>query len=180
VLVDISDCSRRSPRDILEMLELLARFKSYFKTIFSLNLNEAQVICASLKHCGENTGNSNAEYCIPGFKDAAELIYRHTALDLIVLHLADGAYIIDKEGGRFISGRRVERPALSTGGGDNFNAGLLWALLHGLPAGDAVLIANTVGSLYVEEGKSPTAAAVLRNLPAEPAEKLQKKLKEQQ
>ena len=45
---DFSDCSRRSKKDIRFAIDLLGRFRSYFKVILSLNQNEADLIARAL------------------------------------------------------------------------------------------------------------------------------------
>jgi sugar/nucleoside kinase (ribokinase family) len=148
LLVDISDCSRRSNGDIREMLKLMRAFTVYFKVVFSLNYNEAQTIVKAF------------DFPVLGIAEAAEKVHVLAGVDLTVLHLSNGAYALDRGGGCFLPGRQVERPVLSTGGGDHFNAGLLWGLLRGLSNTDAVHTANTVGSMYVASGKSPSAGDV--------------------
>jgi sugar/nucleoside kinase (ribokinase family) len=153
LLVDISDCSRRSDGDIREMLELMKAFTAHFKVVFSLNYNEAQVICKALGLPARSIA------------EAAENVYALAGVDLVALHLPDGAYAVDRQGGCFLPGRHIEQPVLSTGGGDHFNAGLLWGLLWGLSNVDAVHTANTIGSMYVAGGKSPSADEVYQNRP---------------
>jgi sugar/nucleoside kinase (ribokinase family) len=153
LLVDISDCSRRDDGDIGEMLELMKSFSSYFRVIFSLNYNEARTICRALA-CPSET-----------IAETAEQAHVRGGVSLTALHLPDGAYVVDSRGGRFLPGNHVEQPVLSTGGGDNFNAGLLWGLLRGLSNTDAVHIANAVSSMYVSGGKSPSADDVYQSIP---------------
>jgi sugar/nucleoside kinase (ribokinase family) len=153
LLVDISDCSRRDERDIREMLDLMKDFSLYFRVIFSLNYNEARMICRALD-CPSGT--------IAG---TAEQVHVRSGVSLTALHLSDGAYMVDSRGGRFLPGNHIEQPVLSTGGGDNFNAGLLWGLLLGLSNTDAIHMANTVGSMYVSKGESPTADDVCKSIP---------------
>nr|WP_243140929.1 MULTISPECIES: PfkB family carbohydrate kinase [Lactonifactor] len=46
-------------------------------------------------------------------------------------------------------------PKLSTGGGDNFNAGLCFGLLQGLPLAESLRLGNATSGYYVRTGESP-------------------------
>jgi len=54
-----------------------------------------------------------------------------------------------------VPGRLEERPKLSTGGGDNFNAGLTWGLLQGFSLPEAAAFANAASGFFVAGGISP-------------------------
>ena len=78
--------------------------------------------------------------------------------DTAVLHLPNGGLAANASG---LWGRPnlfLERPRLSTGGGDNFNAGFVYALLFGCSAEEALICANAVSGYYVFHGESPNAA----------------------
>lgn len=152
LLFDVSDCSRRTAQEIVEMAQLMRRFTPYFRVAFSLNYNELQAICAAL-------GLS----CSQPETGAAELA-RWLEIPLLTLHLLDGAVVVQQGKSAFVQGNRVAKPIISTGGGDNFNAGLMWGLLAGLDGFQAVRLANAVSCLYVQNGKSPAREEVIAYL----------------
>ncbi len=45
---DFSDCSRKSKKEIQFVLDLLGRFRKYFKVIFSMNRNEAGLVAQAI------------------------------------------------------------------------------------------------------------------------------------
>lgn len=152
LMLDISDCSRRAPEEICEMISLIGELNRFYKVIFSVNHNEAMILCGALGLPREAP------------EQAAALLFGSSNVELLVLHLLDGAVCCDGSGVEFIPSRRVDKPLISTGGGDNFNAGLLWALLEGLPHREAVATANIVSGLYVSNGKSPCACDILESV----------------
>ncbi len=58
-------------------------------------------------------------------------------------------------------------PRLSTGGGDNFNAGYCFARLAGFDVRPALVVAAAVAGYYVANGDSPTRDEVVAFLEAE-------------
>jgi sugar/nucleoside kinase (ribokinase family) len=53
-------------------------------------------------------------------------------------------------------GRYVKEPRISTGGGDNFNAGFCLGLLIGLSMEESMITAMANSGAYVQNGKSPS------------------------
>ena len=60
--------------------------------------------------------------------------------------------------GRFLSlpTVNIESPVLTTGAGDNFNAGVIAGLLAGLPLEAGLRMGTMTASFYVATGRSPT------------------------
>jgi hypothetical protein len=141
---DLSDCSRRSKEEIRFALELLGRFRKYFTVILSLNQNEANLVSAAL----DLNGYSSDE-------EFVELLFSSANTDILVLHRGKDALAFD--------GMNFERcetffcrdPAILTGGGDNFNAGFCFSLLHKMNLYQALIVANAVSGIYVKTGISP-------------------------
>ena len=50
----------------------------------------------------------------------------------------------------------IKKPKLSTGGGDNFNAGLCFGQLAGLDFEESLYCANGTSGYYVRNAQSPT------------------------
>ena len=124
------------------MLSMLKKFSRYYRAVFSMNLNEARQVCQAL---GQNPESP---------RQAGQLIHRHCEPVRVVIHLLDSAYCFD-DNEQMVPGRKVERPMISTGGGDNFNAGLTWGLLQGFSLPEAAVFANAAGGFFVAKGKSP-------------------------
>jgi sugar/nucleoside kinase (ribokinase family) len=65
-----------------------------------------------------------------------------------------------------ISTFHTPSPKLSTGGGDNFNAGYCFARLCSFDVRSSLVVAAAVAGFYVSNGSSPTRAEVVDFLKA--------------
>lgn len=154
VLIDITDCSRHSEEQILELVQIIEGFTTYRKTVVSLNENEACRL-AQVLGCGVGKATCTVQ---------AQALAQKLRVDVVVVHPLKGSVAV--EGGKLFSSRGffVPAPVISTGGGDNYNAGLSWGLLHSLPIGQCMLLANAVSSCYVRCGYSPDCEQVAQFL----------------
>jgi hypothetical protein len=153
IFFDLSDCSNRSNAQIKEALDLMLDFAHYGKVVLSLNKNEARHLFQVLY----DSPQINANFGFTG-----ELILEKLPIDTILLHSAKESFAITKTTTfRFDNPFFNDNPLLSTGAGDNFNAGYCAALLLGLTIEPALLFANAVSALYVQSGKSPALEEVI-------------------
>jgi sugar/nucleoside kinase (ribokinase family) len=97
-------------------------------------------------------GRIDAEHCATLF---SVLVDKLPGVSLI-LHLTDSAISVDPSGSALIvKNHFIEQPVILIGGGDNFNAGFCFGLLHGEDTVNCMALAGAVGSYYVEFGHSP-------------------------
>ena len=143
---DLSDCSKRSRKEILQALELIKRFSTNFKVVFGLNENEARLVYNALK--------DNADTCDIGL--IGDTIYSAMGIDVIVIHPVKCSMAWTASGIFKAQTLFVNKPKISTGGGDNFNAGLCAGLLMGLDPEASLIMANSTSAYYVKNGCSPS------------------------
>ena len=141
LLIDLTDCSRHSQEDILSVLALLRECAQYRRLVFTLNQNEANQLSAVLGVAG-----SSDVFLIKSLRDALRA-------DTIVVHRNDRCFIACEETFVETNGFFVERPLISVGAGDTFNAALAFGLLHGFPPAQTADFACLYSALYVETGK---------------------------
>lgn len=141
---DFSDCSRKSKKDILHAFELLNRFRKYFRVYFSLNQNEAGLIAKTL----------GIDIKLEEEKLISEFFNKCNS-DTVIIHRTQDAIAYDGEQYFQFDTFFCSEPKILTGGGDNFNAGFCFALLHGFNLFDSLILANSVAGLYVKNGVSP-------------------------
>jgi hypothetical protein len=154
---DLSDCSKRSDESIMEALNLLKEFSFYSKVILGLNKNEARRIYEVLY---KKDADENFEHC-------GEMIFKKLSIEILLLHSSKEAIVFNVEGKFSINSFFTGKPAISTGAGDNFNAGFCAAQLLELTPGSSVIFANAVAGSYIRTGRSPRLKDVIDFLEAE-------------
>jgi len=141
---DFSDCSRRSKKEIQFAIDLLGRFRNYFKVIISLNQNEADLIARALDL---PTISSDEEFI--------KSIFLASNADVLIIHRIKDALAYDGNGFEKCDTFFCKEPTILTGGGDNFNAGFCYSLFHDFDLFQSLIIANSVSGYYVKTGISP-------------------------
>lgn len=160
VLLDLSDASKRTEREILEIIKLGEEIGKYRTVVFSMNENECRLVYRALFH---EEGLERSEM--------GKRISKQLNIDYLIIHLSDCAYGYMKEQEVREEGYFTSAPVISTGGGDNFNAGLCFGLLHGLALPESLKLGNSVSGYYVRTGKSPNIQQLYGFLTQESKEK---------
>jgi pfkB family carbohydrate kinase len=144
IFFDLADCSKRSDELIKEAIGLMNQFALHARVILSLNKNEAGILSRIL------TGDSSD-------RNIATLgagVFEMMGIDKIVVHSTKEACVFSKEDSFYFKSFYISDPKISTGAGDNFNAGFCAATLLQLPADQSLIFANAVSGYYVREGHS--------------------------
>ncbi len=152
MFVDLADPAKRTDKDIREGMRALSRLEKGFKVI--LGLNESEAICLG-KIFGIDTKDLS---CL------ASDIRKKLGYFRVVIHGIKFALSADLDGVAEVKGPYTARPVISTGGGDNFNAGYCNALLYGLTAEEALLSGVATSGYYVRYGQSPTMKELVKFL----------------
>lgn len=154
---DIADPSRRKREEILILLETLKRFSSYLHVALGLNEKEARIIYQSIDpdHHSEDD-----------IVEISKVIFKKVEIDTLVIHLLSSAVGVNQGNTFEIPNFYIENPKISTGGGDNFNAGFCLGLLLGLPLNQTIMIANATAAFYVRNGYSPSFGNLIEFLRA--------------
>lgn len=141
---DLSDCSKYSSHRIRKALELIQQFAGWCDVTLSLNKNEAALVYQSI----ESSSCDNPE--ISGIK-----IFQFLNIDTLVIHTParsfawKDSYLYQSD--TFL----IENPLISTGAGDNFNAGFCIGQLVELETGQLLTLANLLAACYMKNGRSP-------------------------
>ncbi len=149
-LLDLSDASGKKETELLQILELSQRINRHRRTILSLNENEGRLIYKALFR--EEA---------PELSGMGERLIRYLRVDYLILHLADRAYGYQGREMAMEMGYYTRIPKISTGGGDNFNAGLCFGLLQGFSLRESLRLGNAVSGYYVRTGESPQLGELL-------------------
>jgi sugar/nucleoside kinase (ribokinase family) len=151
---DLSDCSKRSNESISEALMLLEEFSRHTKVILGLNKNEARLIYKVLHQ--KNTDEN--------LQELGEKIFEKLAIETLLLHSSKEAIAFNKEDVFSCKSFFISNPVISTGAGDNFNAGFCTAQLLQSDPESSLIFANAVSGFYVKTGVSPQLTDVIKFL----------------
>ena len=142
---DLADPTTRSMAELGGFLGRIGRLSPRHRTVLGLNEKEAAAASGAL----EGTEALSTD----GPEMDALMIRKRTGIGEVVVHGLDYAIAADCDGTVRVAGHRVERPRISIGGGDNFNAGYCLGLLLGISMEQRLEVATTVSGLYVELGR---------------------------
>jgi hypothetical protein len=146
---DLADPAKRLREELREALRAIARFEKFGATTLGLNLSEGQQVAAVL-------GVPLAAPTPENLQTAAKSIREKLSIAGVVIHPVNGAAAATRDGAWWVDGPHCGQPAITTGGGDNFNAGFMTAQLLGLPPPCCLTMAVAVSGFYVRNAHSPS------------------------
>lgn len=149
--VDLADPEKREDKEIIEALTLLKQFKSHFKVVLGLNKKEAYDIANVFELFDEQS----LVHMQISLEDLNIALAEALELDCIVIHPVDRSCCVVEGVFYEETGPYVKKPKLSTGAGDNFNAGFMLGMLLGLTPDQALLTGMSTSGFYVRNARSP-------------------------
>jgi sugar/nucleoside kinase (ribokinase family) len=162
LFVDLCDPEKRSRNDITKALDLILSFNRYFDVILGLNEKEAFEVAAVLNLAPQ-----------PHTKEGVTLlageIQKCLPVQTVVVHPV--AYAVACSAGvtDLVDGPFCEKPFITTGAGDHFNAGFCLGKLLGLSNAMSLVTGVSTSGFYVRSAKSPTVqdlAGLMTNWPS--------------
>ncbi len=158
VFVDFADPAKRTDTDLKGALALLSEMQAKANVVLGLNLSEATQVrtVLALGGFGDDPGDAQARAAI---EESASKIRQALGLTAVVVHPREAAAAaVDRGEGEVVArfaGPFVARPKLSTGAGDNFNAGFCLGLLAGLDPVGCLCTGVATSGFYVRNARSP-------------------------
>lgn len=147
VFLDLADPRKRTTEDIREVLDLISAIPA--RTILGMNLSESTIISLVL-------GIKEDEIL-----NRAMLIREKMGIEGVVIHPTNGAAISHNLESLWFEGPYTSEPKLTTGAGDNFNAGFCNAWLAGLDPGQCLAVGACSSGFYVRNERSPNRQELL-------------------
>lgn len=164
LFVDLADPAGRSDDDLRLGLTRLRAIQQRIPVTLGLNIAESERI-ANLA----GAAASGADNSPQSLERRAASLQSALGLDTVVIHRQRGASAAEQgHAPASFDGPWTATPALSTGAGDNFNAGYAFARALGLPLPQRLAAATAVSGWYVRHGTPPTldeTIAFLEDLP---------------
>jgi len=150
-LFDICDPSKKSRKEIEEVLDLISGYSNYGKVTLGVNENEATKLWLVLQ--GKDTDRTTLE--VPFLNQVGSFIYQRMSLETLLIHPIDRTLVFQKAGNTELMGRLVKTPKVLTGGGDNLNAGYCLGVLLRLEIAQCMLLGMAASGAYIQKGLSP-------------------------
>ena len=141
---DIADPSKKPKEEILDILELISDFSDYGEVILGLNENEARQLAAVISPQTQTS-----------IEEAGQKIFRFMRIQTLLIHPIDCCIAVSADGIYREQGTLVSHPVISTGGGDNFNAGFCYGWIQNMSLRESMQIGMRVSGWYVGHGYSP-------------------------
>lgn len=146
---DLCDPEKRSTSDLVVALETMASFGTNGAVTLGLNLKEAQQVAAAL---GVHAFPDSED----GLRTAAKDIRDRLNISAVVVHPKESAACATAEGTWWIPGPYTEKPFITTGAGDHFNAGFMAGRLLGLSPETCLGVGVCTSGHYVRTAQSPS------------------------
>lgn len=140
---DLADPKKRSQEDIKEVIFLIKKMQSNADIILGLNKNESKQIAEIL---GKQTDD---------LIERATFIRNIMDISSVVIHPLEGAVAATKNKTEWFDGPYTKKPKLTTGAGDNFNAGFCNGWLSGLSLKECLASGVSTSGFYVRNSYSP-------------------------
>lgn len=145
LFIDLTDPKKRSKQDISEVLHILSRIQQGVDVVLGLNENESAQVASVL------FGEEEKDLAVRGRQIRSEL-----GLHQVVIHPTHSAVAASVEGEWSLKGPFTPKPKLTTGAGDNFNAGYCTGLLSGLQPEACLMTGVCSSGFYVRNCRSAT------------------------
>ena len=146
---DLADPEKRTRADLHDVLRLIARFGAHGQVTLGLNLKEAQQVADVL-------GLPAPEKDEASLRAAAAAIREMLAVATVVVHPRESAACATTAGTAWVPGPYTDKPLITTGAGDHFNAGFSQGQLLGLDPESCLALGVCTSGHYVRTGLSPT------------------------
>lgn len=159
IFLDLADPAKRTKGDIRRAIETMAGFSPFGEVYLSCNKREAMILSRVL---GEEADGAD-------MGAAAQILQERLHIAAVSIHTLEGSFACVQGEVIAAPGFFVDKPLISVGGGDHFNAGLAWGMMSGLPMYDAMVLASAVSGYYVRTGVTPDRSQLAEFLRTEKA-----------
>jgi len=144
---DLADPTKKSEKDLMEVLGVINGFSSFGSVVLGINENETLKLYDILSQDGKRKTKDLGKI--------GRFLFSKLSIDGLLIHPVDRCILITENGLINLEGNLVKEPKISTGGGDNLNAGFCTGRLLGLSMEESLILGMATSGSYVKNGKSP-------------------------
>lgn len=145
MFIDLADPEKRSKKDLMDALKWLKRYQEVFEVILGLNEKESYEIVSLF-------GKSKED--LREVTDVCTFLRKELGVATVVIHPVKQAAACGEEGTFLVDGPYCKEPKLTTGAGDNFNAGFVLGQMSGFSLEDSLLMGTANSGFYVRNARS--------------------------
>lgn len=145
VFIDLADPAKRTREEIECVAQLIAELEGYARVTFGMNEKESAAVA------GVVLGKEGK-----GIESRALDLRERLQISQVLIHPTHSAGVATDEGFFHVEGPFTLRPKLTTGAGDNFNAGFCVGLLSGASAEESLIAGVASSGFYVRNARSAT------------------------
>ncbi len=144
IYIDLADPRKRTHSDIRGVIKLFGAMQATADILLGLNEEESVQISGVL-------GIPSTE----NIQERAAEIRKASGVHMVIIHPVKGAAVATSSGTFEIAGPYTPTPQLTTGAGDNFNAGFCNGFLAGLSPAECLASGVSTSGFYVRNSRSP-------------------------
>jgi bifunctional ADP-heptose synthase (sugar kinase/adenylyltransferase) len=148
LFIDLADPKKREDKDLLKAIELLKNWGPTHRVVLGLNSSESQRIASLIGYTKSNDNEENA-------LQMAKAIKQHMNLASCLIHTKEFVIGCNEQEEIILHSPYCPNPVITTGAGDNFNAGFCNGLLYGLNLKESLILAIATAGFYIRNGHSP-------------------------
>ncbi|MBT3320387.1 MAG: hypothetical protein HN389_11560 [Clostridia bacterium] len=143
---DIADPYSRPQEAVKDILGTIGQFSEYYNVVLGLNLSEAVQIA--------NLFGGSFDFNAGQLHEVAGYVRKNVNVAILVIHNAKEVACDCDDGYYHWETAYCRKPKLTTGAGDNFNAGFSLGLALALEPEDALLMGMAVSGFYIRNARS--------------------------
>ena len=147
LFTDLADPEKRAAKEIAEAVHFLKNFRKTHRVVLGVNQKESMEVSAAI----------GLKFRPEEIEQNAATLRKELDLDAVVIHPTRNAACATEKGSALMEGPFCQNPKLTTGAGDNFNAGFCVGLLAGLEPQEMLASGVANSGFYVRNGKSATS-----------------------
>jgi len=147
LFTDLADPEKRAAKEVAEAVQFLKNFRKSHRVVLGVNQKESMEVSAAL----------GLQFKPEEIEANAVALRKALDLDAVVIHPTKNAACATEQGSAIFDGPYCQNPKLTTGAGDNFNAGFCIGLLAGLEPVEMLASGVSNSGFYVRNGRSATS-----------------------
>ena len=144
LFIDLADPEKRPAEEIAAACKLLKGFRKSHKVVLGVNQKESMEVGGAL----------GLKFNADEIEANAITLRKTLELDAVVVHPTKNAACATEKGRATLEGPYCSNPKLTTGAGDNFNAGFCIGLMAGLEPAELLAAGTASSGFYVRNAKS--------------------------